>query len=64
MVRSSASWSRRGKFSIELTQKTVSDEAGHANVAFTLTRYGAVLDEMHTSASDKREGLLKSRAKN
>lgn len=43
--------------------KTVSKEAGHANVAFTLQNYGSVLDEMHQAASDKREGLLKSRSK-
>lgn len=41
--------------------KTVSNEAGHSNVAFTLTRYGHVLDEMHETAADKREGLLKAR---
>jgi integrase len=43
--------------------KTVSNEAGHANVAFTLTRYGHVLDEMHETSCDKREGLLKGRRK-
>ena len=43
--------------------KTVSREAGHYKVAFTLDRYGTVLDEMHETASDKREGLLKSRSK-
>lgn len=43
--------------------KTVSKEAGHADVAFTLEHYGNVLDEMHQAASDKREGLLKSRSK-
>lgn len=43
--------------------KTVSSEAGHANVAFTLTRYGHVLDEMHETSCDKREGLLKARRK-
>jgi len=41
--------------------KTVSNEAGHADVAFTLSRYGHVLDEMHETSCDKREGLLKSR---
>jgi integrase len=43
--------------------KTVSREAGHYKVAFTLDRYGTVLDEMHETASDKRENLLKGRAK-
>lgn len=42
--------------------KTVSKEAGHASVAFTLQTYGNVLDEMHQTASDKREGLLRSRS--
>lgn len=42
--------------------KTVSQEAGHASVAFTLDHYGHVLKEMHEAASDKREQLLKSRA--
>ncbi|MFN2512520.1 MAG: tyrosine-type recombinase/integrase [Pyrinomonadaceae bacterium] len=42
--------------------KTVSQEAGHASVAFTLDHYGSVLEEMHVTASDKREGLFKSRA--
>lgn len=41
--------------------KTVSNEAGHATVGFTLTKYGHVLDEMHETASDKRESLLRSR---
>lgn len=44
--------------------KTVSQEAGHATVAFTLDHYGSVLEEMHVTASDKREGLFKSRAGN
>lgn len=35
--------------------KTVSYEAGHASVAFTLDVYGHVLKEMHEAASDKRE---------
>ena len=43
--------------------KTVSREAGHSNVAFTLHHYGSVLDEMHETASDKRESLLKERSK-
>lgn len=43
--------------------KTVSKEAGHANVAFTLQHYGSVIDEMHEAASDKREGLLKNRSR-
>lgn len=42
--------------------KTVSEEAGHHSVAFTLDHYGSVLEEMHETASDKREGLLKSRS--
>lgn len=42
--------------------KTVSHEAGHATVAFTLDHYGNVLEEMHESASDKRAELMKSRA--
>lgn len=42
--------------------KTVSQEAGHASVAFTLDHYGHVLKEMHEAASDKREQLLKGRA--
>ena len=47
-----------------VSAKVVSREAGHASVAFTLDRYGSVLEEMHETASDKREGLLKSRAIN
>jgi integrase len=42
--------------------KTVSQEAGHASVAFTLDHYGHVLKEMHEAASDKREQLLRGRA--
>ena len=42
--------------------KTVSQEAGHASVAFTLDHYGHVLKEMHEGASDKREQLLRARA--
>ncbi len=38
--------------------KTVSYEAGHATVAFTLDVYGHVLNEMRDAASDKRERLL------
>lgn len=41
--------------------KTVSREAGHKNVSFTLDRYGHVLDEMHDAAADKRESLMKRR---
>lgn len=41
--------------------KTVSEDAGHASVAFTLDHYGHVLEEMRESASDKREELMKSR---
>jgi integrase len=41
--------------------KTVSQEAGHASVAFTLDHYGHVLQEMHEAASDKREQLLRGR---
>lgn len=43
--------------------KTVSNEAGHADVAFTLTRYGSVLEEMHETASEKRAALFKSKAR-
>ena len=42
--------------------KTVSREAGHSNVAFTMNTYGSVLDEMHDTAAIKREQLLKSRS--
>lgn len=42
--------------------KTCSQESGHASVSFTLDTYGHVLKEMHESASDARERLLKSRA--
>lgn len=42
--------------------KTVSREAGHSKVSFTLDRYGHVLDEMHDAAADKRERLLKNRS--
>ena len=42
--------------------KTVSQEAGHASVGFTLDHYGHVLKEMYEAASDKREQLMKSRA--
>ena len=42
--------------------KTVSEEAGHASVGFTLDHYGHVLREMHEAASDKREQLMKARA--
>ena len=38
--------------------KTVSQEAGHASVAFTLDHYAHVLKTMQESASDKREALL------
>lgn len=41
--------------------KTVSSEAGHASVSFTLDRYGSVLEEMHQTASEKRERLLRNR---
>ncbi len=41
--------------------KTVSYEAGHASVGFTLDHYGNVLEEMREGASDKREQLFKSR---
>jgi integrase len=46
----------------DVDAKTVSQEAGHASVAFTLDHYGHVLKEMHEAASDKREKLLKGRA--
>jgi integrase len=42
--------------------KTVSREAGHSKVAFTMDVYGHVLDEMHDMAASKRELLLKSRS--
>lgn len=38
--------------------KTVSDEAGHASVAFTLDHYGHVLKVMREGAVDKREAFL------
>ena len=41
--------------------KTVSSEAGHSSVAFTLDTYGHVLKEMNETASDKRELLFNSR---
>jgi len=45
----------------DVDAKTVSREAGHSQVSFTLQRYGHVLPEMHEAACDKRERLLKSR---
>jgi integrase len=42
--------------------KTVSREAGHSKVAFTMDVYGHVLDEMHDTSASKREHLLKSRS--
>lgn len=42
--------------------KTVSREVGHSKPSFTMDRYGHVLDEMHETAADRREALLKSRA--
>jgi integrase len=42
--------------------KTVSREAGHSKVAFTMDVYGHVLDEMHDTAASKREQLLNSRS--
>lgn len=41
--------------------KTVSEEAGHATVAFTLDNYGHVLQVMRESAVDKREALFAAR---
>lgn len=41
--------------------KTVSQQAGHASVAFTLDHYGSVLEEMAEGASDRLVGLLRSR---
>lgn len=38
--------------------KTVSEEAGHASVAFTLDHYGHVLQVMRDAAVEKREALL------
>jgi integrase len=45
----------------EVDAKTVSREAGHSQVSFTLQRYGHVLPEMHEAACDKRERLLRNR---
>lgn len=45
----------------DVDAKTVSREAGHSQVSFTLQRYGHVLPEMHETACDKRERLLKRR---
>jgi len=45
----------------DVDAKTVSREAGHSHVSFTLQRYGHVLPEMHEAACDKRERLLKNR---
>ncbi|HUE82108.1 MAG TPA: site-specific integrase [Pyrinomonadaceae bacterium] len=42
--------------------KTLSQEAGHKSVAFTLDRYGHVIKEMHETAADKRAELLRKRA--
>lgn len=42
--------------------KTVSRQAGHASVAFTLQTYAHVLPEMREAASDKLEALLKAAA--
>ncbi len=39
--------------------KTVSHEAGHGSVAFTLDTYAHVLQEVAETASDKRELLLR-----
>lgn len=39
--------------------KTVSQELGHANAAFTLDTYAHVLKEMEVRSSDKRERLLR-----
>jgi integrase len=38
--------------------KTVSEQAGHASVAFTLDNYAHVLSTMKQGASDKLENLL------
>jgi integrase len=38
--------------------KTVSEEAGHGSVSFTLDNYGHVLQVMRDSAVDKREALF------
>ena len=40
--------------------KTVSEEAGHASVAFTLDVYGPVLESMRDSAVSKREEWLRN----
>ncbi len=42
--------------------KTVSRQAGHASVAFTLQTYAHVLPEMREAASDRLEALLRSAA--
>lgn len=42
----------------EVDSKTISEELGHASVAFTLDTYAHVLKEMKQSASDKRERIL------
>lgn len=41
--------------------KTVSQELGHANAAFTLDTYAHVLKEMEVRSSDKRERLLRAK---
>jgi integrase len=43
----------------EVDYKTLSDEMGHANVAFTLDTYTHVLKEMKEDAAEKRERLLR-----
>jgi integrase len=42
--------------------KTISTQAGHASVAFTLDRYGHVLPEMRETTVDKFEALFQSDA--
>jgi integrase len=42
--------------------KTVSRQAGHASVAFTLQTYAHVLPEMREAASDRLEALLRAAA--
>jgi site-specific recombinase XerD len=43
--------------------KTVSREAGHASVAFTLDHYGHVLEEQYEEAGLKRAELFAQRGK-
>lgn len=40
--------------------KTISETCGHSSVAFTMDRYGHVIDEMKRTASDKLEDYINS----